>query len=272
MTPINLAMSGSGLRLGAHVGGLRALLHLGANPDRLICTSGGAIIGGLFASGLSIDEVEARLMGLDLETLKSFAPWKFFSTGGLYSNKKMFKYFLGQTDGKKFKDLNIDFTCTATDLTTNDLVLLNKETFPEMTLAEAMTISSSLPFYFGYRDVRSTTHGRMMKLTDGGLIKNYPIDLFEVSDKPLVGLWVRSESKTENPKTWGTVRYLNHVLNASLDALSREHIEDAHWAKTVPIIVEGVSAVDFSLTKEQKKKIISTGFNAVINALGGTAW
>ena len=57
---IGLALSGGGARGGAHVGVLRALYELRIPIDYIAGTSMGSVIGGLYASGLSEDELEER--------------------------------------------------------------------------------------------------------------------------------------------------------------------------------------------------------------------
>lgn len=267
MTEIDLCMSGSGLRLGGHVGGLLALEELGYRPRRIIATSGGAIVAGVYASGMPVKDIKDVFSELNLAKLRSFRPWNFWGNGGIYSNKKLHDYLLGLTGGKKMKEVTFDFQVCACDVTTNQLIIISKENYPDMTIAEAITVSASIPVYFGYKIVSDPKSGRKLRLMDGALIKNYPIDVLKDEGRLLVGLWIRSENKVETQKTWSIFRYLNNVVNASLDALSREHIEDAQWANTVPIVIEGISAVNFNLTQSQKEKMIEIGYNAVMEKL-----
>ncbi|MGH2628687.1 MAG: patatin-like phospholipase family protein, partial [Anaerolineales bacterium] len=55
---IGLALSGGGARGLAHIGALAALEEIGIPVDRLAGTSMGAIVGGLYASGYSISDIE----------------------------------------------------------------------------------------------------------------------------------------------------------------------------------------------------------------------
>jgi NTE family protein len=62
---IGLALSGGGARGGAHVGVLRALEEMNIPVDYIAGTSMGAIIGGLYASGYTADEIEQLLIETD---------------------------------------------------------------------------------------------------------------------------------------------------------------------------------------------------------------
>src|SRR6266542_1719062 len=62
---IGLALGGGGARGCAHVGVLRVLEQMHVPIDYIPGTSMGAIVGGLYASGLSVDEIERILTTTD---------------------------------------------------------------------------------------------------------------------------------------------------------------------------------------------------------------
>ena len=62
---IGLALSGGGARGLAHIGVLRALEEAGIEVDIIAGTSMGALVGGMYASGYSPDEMEKRLTSLN---------------------------------------------------------------------------------------------------------------------------------------------------------------------------------------------------------------
>lgn len=64
-----LVLSGGGLRGFAHVGVLRALQHLGIEPDLVVGSSVGAVIGGLYASGVRLEAVERLALAPEMD------PW-----------------------------------------------------------------------------------------------------------------------------------------------------------------------------------------------------
>jgi NTE family protein len=56
---VGLALSGGGARGGAHIGVLKKLEELEVPIDYIAGTSMGAIVGALYASGYTADEIEA---------------------------------------------------------------------------------------------------------------------------------------------------------------------------------------------------------------------
>ena len=70
---LGLALSGGAARGMAHVGVLRALLENNIRIDCVAGTSAGSIVGGAFASGMSIDEI-AEVLGIGHATVER--DWK----------------------------------------------------------------------------------------------------------------------------------------------------------------------------------------------------
>jgi len=62
---IGLALSGGGARGAAHVGVIKTLESLNIPIDYIAGTSMGAIVGGLYASGMTSDEIEEQLLTID---------------------------------------------------------------------------------------------------------------------------------------------------------------------------------------------------------------
>ena len=62
---VGLVLSGGGARGLAHVGVLKALERAHVRIDAIAGTSMGAIVGGLYASGMSADQLETELRRID---------------------------------------------------------------------------------------------------------------------------------------------------------------------------------------------------------------
>lgn len=71
---IGLALSGGGARGAAHVGVLRVLEELRIPVDYIAGTSMGSIIGGLYASGMTPDQIEVALKEMDWDGVFSDRP------------------------------------------------------------------------------------------------------------------------------------------------------------------------------------------------------
>lgn len=71
---VGLVLSGGAARGLAHIGVLKALEEQGVRIDAIAGTSMGAVIGGLYASGYSVEELEKLATTLDWQQALSDAP------------------------------------------------------------------------------------------------------------------------------------------------------------------------------------------------------
>lgn len=161
---IGLALSGGGVRGLAHVGVLEFLEEEQIPISHLAGTSMGGIVAGLYAAGLSIQELKKISTTTGVLDFATPDPNRY----GLLGHKKMRAFFveaLGSAD-VTFADLSIPTTLIATDLESGEMVRLN-----EGPLIPAMLATSAFPFMFG--PVRY--NGRW--LIDGGALNNFPFDV-----------------------------------------------------------------------------------------------
>ena len=161
---IGLTLSGGAARGIAHVGVLRALEENNIPIDAIAGASAGALIGGCYATGLSIE-------GLD--QLAGTFRWRHtarpsFSRLGLQSNARMEKFLRKHLPVTRFEDLKIPFAAMVTDLQTGEsIVYRDKGDLPF-----AIRASCCVPaLYTPARD----PEGRY--LIDGGIVNNLPINV-----------------------------------------------------------------------------------------------
>ena len=193
---IGLVLSGGGARGLAHVGVLKVLEAMQVPIDVIVGTSMGAIVGGLYASGIRAAELEAALLAVrwteiftsrvarqqlsqrrkeeDFEVSPLLelgwrngelqAPRGAVSSRGLESLLR--RHTLPVRDIHRFDQLPIPFRAVATDMETGAAVVL-----AEGDLAMALRSSMSVPGVFSPTEL----DGRV--LGDGGLVNNLPIDV-----------------------------------------------------------------------------------------------
>jgi NTE family protein len=159
---IGLALSGGAARGIAHVGVLRALEENAIPIDAIAGASAGALIGGAYAAGLSIKELEAMALKFRWRHISRLS----FSRLGLQSNAPMEKFLRAKLPVTCFEEMRIPFAALATDLQTGKAVVFRDQ--GDLTIA--IRASNCLPaFYVPVRD----SEGRL--LVDGGLVANLPI-------------------------------------------------------------------------------------------------
>lgn len=157
-----LALSGGVLRGATHVGVLKVLEREGLRPDRVAGTSAGAIVGALYAAGLSPEEIHYQARSFRWTSLAR-PTWKLWSN--LLDLEPMIRWLreLGLGD---FSDLEIPFAAVACDLATGRSVALR-----EGDVAEAVRASTAVPALFPLVERDGC------QLVDGGIVNDLPIDV-----------------------------------------------------------------------------------------------
>ncbi len=159
---VGLALSGGAARGIAHVGVLRALEENNVRVDAIAGASAGALIGGCYAAGLSIDELTAMARAFRWRHTARFS----FSRLGLQTNAKMEKFLREHLPVTRFEDLKIRFAALTMDLQKGTAVVF-RDTGD---LPLAIRASTCIPAV--YTPVRDS-QGRW--LVDGGLVASLPI-------------------------------------------------------------------------------------------------
>ncbi|MFC2094670.1 patatin-like phospholipase family protein [Bacteroidota bacterium] len=204
---IGLALSGGGARALSQIGVLKAFEEAGIETNVIVGTSMGSIVGGLYASGFTIGELDSialntnwsdmlslnqkksrrelfisqkitddrALFALRLDGLNPVLPTS-FSEGQKLSN---YLYLLTNQaplhPGKTFDDLWIKYRAVCADLITGDLVVIDNGQ-----LSRAMRASSSVTFF-----LEPVKWGDML-LVDGGLLSNIPVDITKENGADLI--------------------------------------------------------------------------------------
>src|SRR6266446_6296845 len=109
---IGLALSGGAARGIAHVGVLRALVENEIPIDAIAGASAGALIGGCYAAGLSIKQLEEMARTFRWRHMGRLA----YSRLGLQSNKRMETFLRARLPVTRFEDMKIPFAAMVTDL------------------------------------------------------------------------------------------------------------------------------------------------------------
>ncbi|MDR1956560.1 MAG: patatin-like phospholipase family protein [Treponema sp.] len=183
-----LVLSGGGAKGFAHVGILNALSSMGIpEPSLVVGTSMGAIVGGLYACGISPTELNRMVIEefdinkyLDGFVFKLNGPvGKVFQTGqmlgnfatrrGIDSGQGLLKLFEELTGGKTFAETKIPFRCNAVDLVSG-----KERVFSSGSVAQAIRASISFPAFFEPL-VEIAEDGVPQCLVDGGLADNMPV-------------------------------------------------------------------------------------------------
>lgn len=246
---IGLVLSGGSAHGLSHIGVLKVLEERGIQVDYITGTSMGSIIGGLYAMGMTADEIEDLALNQDWTELvatdvplQDIAPSEkayhnrypltlkvkggaFKLPEGFLNSQKLDlalnDMFVSAYDITHFDNLPIPFRCVAVDIETGEIIVIDSGY-----LGSAIRASMAIPSVF------TPVLYNQRLLVDGGLIRNFPVE--EVKDMGadiVIGVFVGSRlEEKENLKT------LLDILNQS--AFMMGILDSDEQKKMVDILVE----------------------------------
>ncbi|MCM8820580.1 MAG: patatin-like phospholipase family protein, partial [Candidatus Omnitrophica bacterium] len=270
-----LVLSGGGARGIAHIGVLKVLEELHIPVDMVVGTSMGAIVGGLYAAGLSPSEIEKKMLEVDWDDIFSDNPKPLKQPYRL--RKEVSKYMQGVEMGfsvdqiqipkgviagqkliialnnillpvlqvDNFDHLPIPFRAVATDLVKGERVDISSGS-----LTKAIMASMAIPGIFAPVEIDDKI------LVDGGVVANLPIETArELGAERIIAVDVSSPlSSKEELKT---------LVDVTKQVLAiygkRNHLYQLSLLKENDILLtlklEGFSNTQF----KKAKAIIKTG-------------
>ena len=157
---VALALGGGAARGFAHVGVIKILEARGIVPDIIVGTSAGAVVGSLYASGMSAIELNKAALAMEES---SVADWGLPSRG-LFRGIALQDYVNRSVGNRPIEALKRRFAATATDLNTGELIV-----FERGNVGQAVRASSAVPGVF--EPVHIGTHDYV----DGGLVAPVPV-------------------------------------------------------------------------------------------------
>lgn len=259
---VSLALSGGGARGLSQIGVLKALEDREIEIDAICGVSMGAIVGGLYAAGISADSLESLVRTLDWGELLQNTPSRaglllsqkdrtadwFLSLPlkglqpvwptGATSGQRLYNYLSSLTEratylsGSDFDRLKVRFRAVSTDLVSGKRVVIG-----DGELAFALRASMAFPLA-----VAPLKDGSRL-LADGGLIDPLPVELADsISDCPVVavntGSGLSSIEKLDDP--YALANQATTVMSAET---LRRSWESADY-RCMPVIDE-LGNVDF---------------------------
>ncbi|MBB6095181.1 NTE family protein [Povalibacter uvarum] len=193
---VGLVLAGGGAKGGAHVGVLKVMEELHVPVDCIAGTSMGALIGGGYASGIPAAGLEEFVSGIDWKAVvgnqgtRELEPIEQKRAGATYSNDfelgitkegivspgglvntsniddLLRTYVASARLESSFDELPIPYRAIATDMVQSRMVVLDRGD-----LATAMRASMAIPGAFAPVQIDQ------MILSDGGLVRNIPVDV-----------------------------------------------------------------------------------------------
>jgi NTE family protein len=232
---VGLALGGGGARGLAHIGILRVFEEEDSPVDMIAGTSVGALIGALYAAGVSSSELEEMTQEVGWGSLTNYSRLsliRLILTEQSLSSQNTEKYFRKHIGDKRFDQLKIPFACVATDLQTGERVV-----FREGSVALAARASATIPGLF------EPVLFRHRYLVDGGLVSNIPTDLVSLMGADtIIAVDVTADFSRFQPKS--IIGILNQAIYIQSEAMSKQELARADIV--IRPTLGDISAIDLS--------------------------
>jgi NTE family protein len=310
----NLVFEGAGIRGIAYAGVLKSFEKRGLteNIEKVGGTSAGAITSLLFALNYTADEMDTIISNTKFQR---FNDGKFFFIGGIARTKNKYGWYRGeeftqwigelikvktgntettfeQLHKKGYRDLYITATC----LNKQELVILSHETYPKMKVKDAVRISMSIPLYFqavlvdsiGNTFYEQNENNSLDLMVDGGIIGNFPIQLFDsvvvdslnkevrIPNYETIGIRIDSDEQIEKDASSKKLApypienfndYITAFYIMVIENLNRNNLTEEDWKRTISVSSVGITPKIKKLSVEQKRMLTNSGFNSAENYL-----
>lgn len=294
---VGLVLGGGGALGISHIGVLRVLEEQRVPIDYICGTSMGAIIAGLYASGMSPDEIEAFLSGLDWNEVmtdetprrelyyrRKLEDQRYLLTVGL--GWKGLKMGTGMAAGQKFNNLlqlqaqrsatitdfnqlPIPYRAVATDLQSGEAYVMDHGN-----LARAMRASMAVPGAFTAVEI----DGHL--LVDGGIVNNLPVDVAKAMGadiviavdvgaaadkvdpeklKTMVGIIGRTYAIAQRPEQMEQYKRADIGLQPDLEGFTA-----SQFARVAELVPKGEAAARTKVAEFQKLAVSAGEYDAFL--------
>ena len=250
---IGLALGGGGAKGLAHIPILEALDELGIRPHVIAGSSIGAIIGALYAAGLSGRNIRAQVeqFFVDEKTasdnifaLPKSVRWLDFIdpalAGGGILDSDDFIEFLGEVlPTKRFRKLQIPLKVVTAELLTGREVVIDSGD-----LLPALQASMAVPGVFPPVEL----DGR--KLVDGGVANPLPYDLVRSGSDIVIAIDVSGEREIENGETLSSLGVLLQSFHSMSNNILAEKLKQQRPEVYIRPNIRNVRVLEFYKAKQ----------------------
>ncbi|MGB6084148.1 patatin-like phospholipase family protein [Moheibacter sp.] len=270
---VGVVLSGGGAKGYAHIGALKVIEAAGVKIDYIGGTSIGAIIGGLYASGYSAEELEEIMYSLDLNSLimneksrkelpffdKSYRekyilelPFDNFKLGfpnaissGQGTSDELTYLFRHVHDINDFNELPIPFVCVATKLSNGESVVFHEGYLPQVVTASGAYPTLLEPVYI---------NGEMY--IDGGVRNNYPVqEVIDLGADYIIGIDLQ-EGLLDQEQLNSATKVIEQIISYNISEKSKQQSELVDLSIRPDLVGYSVTSFD------QKDQIITAGIVA----------
>lgn len=158
---VGLALGGGAAKGFAHIGVIKMLEANGFKPEVVSGTSAGSVVGALYASGMTVFEMQEQAVALDEARIRDVTLFN----GGLVRGQKLQDYVNDMVKARPFEKLRLPFAAVSTRLETGE-----RTVFVRGNVGQAVRASCSIPGVFEPVKIGDFYY------VDGGVVSPVPVD------------------------------------------------------------------------------------------------
>lgn len=209
MVKIGLVLSGGGVRGVAHLGVLKFMEEMGIEVEVIAGSSAGSIVGGLYAAGISIDDILEVFKSTSIFTWSNLATRK----PGFIDSDRFYPILKELLPDDDFSALKKKLYVTCTDVINGVMV-----TFSEGQLIKPIIASCAIPVVFSPVKIGKSIY------VDGGVLNNFPIEPLQGRCEAIIGINVHPIKSITEKNIKSTLSIMERMLHIAIYHQTRKKL------------------------------------------------
>ena len=208
---VALVLGSGGARGYAHIGAIQILEQQGIHPDFIVGTSAGSIVGSIYASGKSANELRDIALNMKANDVRDVK----LAMTGFFDGQKVENYVNEQVLDTPLELLKTPMYVVATELKEGKKVVFNYGN-----TGQAVRASVSIPSMFIPTKIAGEEY------VDGGLVSPVPVNVArELGADIVIAVDILAQPEhTETKNVWGL---FNQNINIMQNRLAQEELKHA---------------------------------------------
>jgi len=149
-------------------------------------------------------------------------------------------------------------------------------------VAQAVRMSMSIPFFFQPIKLKEKEGHKECLIVDGGLLSNFPVDLFDPKEKEPVRPTLGFKLSMDDPENHIKMAAVEHMIAGPISELlalfwtaneapDRYYLKNADYIRTIFIDAHAIQSTNFALTQQDKDNLFNYGLQAATIFMKGDA-
>ncbi|WOE32723.1 MULTISPECIES: patatin-like phospholipase family protein [unclassified Acinetobacter] len=243
---VALVLGSGGARGYAHIGVIDILEKSGIQPDFIVGTSAGSIVGSLYASGKSAQQLKDIALAMKVNDVRDLT----FNLKGFFEGRKVENYINQKVNHQQLQELKIPMYVVATELKEGRKTVFNYGNTGQAVRASISIPSMFIPTQIGHEEY-----------VDGGLVSPVPVDVARrLGADIIIAVDILAQPEyTSTTNIWG-------LFNQNINIMQK-NIADNELQYADIIIRPDLREKNHIFDVKDREKIIDAGAEAALAQL-----